>query len=76
MNANAEKSNSYSANPAENLTIFDAPNACQGIIDKCQSLIRHPDPALAKLGQEIEADAKQMLDAIVASVDQILAVQA
>lgn len=41
---------------------------------KCQSLAER-EPTLAKEIREIGDDAKRMLDAIVASVDQILAAE-
>ncbi len=75
MNANAQKSSSCLANQDESLTIFDAPNVCQELMDKCQLLAAHSDPVVAKLAGEIGLDAKRMLDAIVASVDQILAME-
>ena len=43
---------------------------------KCQSLAQHPDPEVAKKAMEMVADAKKMLDAIMASADQVLAAEA
>lgn len=67
------KSASSSANRSDGLTIFDAPNVCREMMAKCSTLAKQADPAVAKGLAEIEADAKRMLDAIVASVDLLLA---
>ena len=75
MNANARKSRPFSENPEQSLTVFDAPNVCRQFMDKCQSLESHADPEVAKIAAEMRAEAKQMLDAIVASVDQLLALE-
>lgn len=74
MSANAQKLPSYSENPEPSLTIFDAPNVCRDFMAKCQSLAQHPDPEVAKKAAEMRDDAKRMLDAIMASADQILAI--
>ena len=73
MKDNNSKSNSCSESQGENLTIFDAPNVCREMIAKCDLLAMHPDPAVAKVGAEVGCDAKRMLDAIIASIDQLLA---
>ena len=75
MGANARKLPSCSESPETNLTIFDAPNVCRDMMAKCQVLIKHADPEVSKLAAEIHDGAKGMLDAIVASVDQILALE-
>lgn len=74
MGANARKSNLCSENQEAGLTIFDAPNAARDIMAKCQALMKHSDPEVVKLVGEIHDDAKRMLDAIMGSVEQILAV--
>lgn len=73
MAAKSTKSSSCSESPAEGLTIYDAPNVCRELMANCQSLAQHDDPAVAKLGQAMALQARQMLDAIVGSVDQLLA---
>lgn len=78
MSAKRQKSDSYSENANEGLTIFDAPNVCRQIMAKCQSLAERADiaPDVATEIRAIGDEAKQMLDAIVASADQILAMEA
>jgi len=76
MSAKRQKLDCYLENANDGLTIYDAPNVCREIIAKCQSLAGRVDPDIAKEILEIGEDAKRMLDAIVASVDQILAIEA
>ena len=76
MSARRRKSDSYSENANAELTIYDAPNVCREIMAKCQSLAERADPELANEIRSIGDDAKRMLDAIVASVDKILAMEA
>jgi hypothetical protein len=76
MSANAQKSPSCSESQEPSLTIFDAPNVCRDFMAKCQSLAQHPDPEVAKKATEMSNDAKQMLDAIMASASLILAMEA
>lgn len=76
MGANAQKSPSCLENQEPGLTIFDAPNVCRDFMAKCQSLAQHPDPEVAKKATEMRDDAKRMLDAIMASANQILAMEA
>lgn len=73
MKDSKERSSSCSPKTEENLTIFDAPNVCRELMAQCDDLAKHPDPAVAKAALEMAANAKQMLDAIVASADQLLA---
>lgn len=83
MSAKRKKSNSYSENANVGLTIYDAPNVCREIMAKCESLARRVEeadheetPAIASEIRGIGESAEKMLDAIVASVDQILAAAA
>lgn len=66
------KSGSCSESPSS-LTIFDAPNVCREMMAKLDSLAGRVEPTLANEVRQIEADAKRMLDAIVNSVDELLA---
>lgn len=83
MSARKRKSNSCSETANVGLTIFDAPNVCREIMARCQSLANRLedeygseiDESLAQEARAIRAEAEKMLDAIVASVDQILAVE-
>lgn len=67
------KSDSCSESPGESLTIYDAPNVCREMMAKLDSLAGRVEPTLANEVRQIEADAKRMLDAIVNSVDELLA---
>lgn len=73
LSAKRQKLDSYSENANDGLTIFDAPNVCREIMAKCQSLAERAEPEMAKEIRGIGDDAKRMLDAIVASTDQLLA---
>jgi hypothetical protein len=83
LSVRKQKSDSYSENANVGLTIFDAPNVCREIMGKCELLARQVEhegqsETAAAIANEIRAIGKnteQMLDAIVASVDQILAIQ-
>lgn len=75
MSARRKKLDSYSENANDALTIYDAPNVCREIMAKCQSLVGRVEPDIANEIQGIGDDAKRMLDAIIASVDQILAME-
>ena len=72
MGASRQKSNSYLANQEAGLTIYDAPNVCRDLMDKCQLLAKHADPEVVKIANAMYDDAKRMLDAIVGSVDQLV----
>ena len=74
MGANAQKLPSCLENQGPSLTIFDAPNVCRDFMAKCQLLAQHPDPEVSKRAIEMGNDAKQLLDAIMASADQLLAI--
>ena len=76
MDAKKQKSQSYSPQDSGSLTIYDAPNVCREMMAKCQSLAARVEPEIAEEITAIGNDAKRMLDAIVASVDQILAMEA
>jgi len=75
MNARKPKLDSYSENASADLTIYDAPNVCREIMARCQSLAERVEPELAAEVRGIGEDVKKMLDAIVASVDKILAME-
>lgn len=72
MNARKPKLDSYSENANDALTIYDAPNVCREIMAKCQSLAERVEPGLKADVLDIGEKTKQMLDAIMASVDKIL----
>jgi len=76
MTAKRQKLDSCSENANADLTIYDAPNACREIMAKCQSLAERVEPELAAEVRGIGDDVKRMLDAIVASVDKILEMEA
>jgi hypothetical protein len=84
LSARRQKLDSYSENANAGLTIFDAPNVCREIMAKCELLARRVedyghDEIAAGIASEIRGvgeNAERMLDAIVASVDQILAIEA
>jgi hypothetical protein len=63
--------------PSSSVTIYDAPNVCRGMMAACAELARRLEnkPELAAEIREIGDDVKRMLDAIIASVDQILAIE-
>ena len=73
MNARKPKLDSYLENANDALTIYDAPNVCREIMAKCQALAERVEPSIAVEIREVGDKTKQMLDAIVASVDKILA---
>lgn len=73
MSDKKRKSDSYSESPGESLTIFDAPNVCREMMAKLDLLAKQVDPTLANDVWAIHSDAKRMLDAIVNSVDDLLA---
>ena len=75
MSARKQKSDSYSENANDALTIYDAPNVCRDIMAKCETLAERVEPGLKADVLDIGADAKRMLDAIMASVDKILAME-
>jgi len=75
MNARKPKLDSYLENANDDLTIYDAPNVCREIMAKCQTLAGQVEPNLAAEILGIGEKTKQMLDAIVASVDKILAME-
>lgn len=83
MSARKRKSNSYSETANVGLTIFDAPNVCREIMAKCELLAQQVEESghdeiaaeIATKIREIGGNAEKMLDAIVASVDQILAIE-
>jgi hypothetical protein len=76
LSVRKRKSDSYSENANDGLTIFDAPNVCREIMAKCESLAERAEPEIAGEIRKIGDDAQRMLDAIVASTDQILAMGA
>jgi hypothetical protein len=84
LSAKRQRSDSYSETANEGSTIFDAPNVCREIMAKCQSLAERVERAQGEethsnIANEIRAigdDAKKMLDAIVASTDRLLAMEA
>lgn len=75
MSAKRQKLLSYSESANDCLTIYDAPNVCREIMAKCQTLAERVEPEHRAAVLEIAAHTKQMLDAIVASVDKILAME-
>lgn len=76
MSAKRQKLDSYSENANDGLTIYDAPNVCREIMAKCLALADRAEPETAAELREIGGDVKRMLDAIMASVDKILAMEA
>lgn len=75
MTAKRQKLDSCSESANDALTIYDAPNVCREIMAKCQSLAERAEPGIAAEIAEIGNKTKQMLDAIMASVDKILAME-
>lgn len=75
MSARKPKLDSYSESANEGLTIYDAPNVCREIMAKCQTLAEQVEPSIAAEIRDVGEKTKQMLDAIVASVDKILAME-
>ena len=75
MSAKRQKLDSCSENANDCLTIYDAPNVCREIMAKCQTLAERVEPELAAEVRDIGDKTKQMLDAIMASVDKILAME-
>lgn len=75
MSDRNKKSNLCLANGEDSLTIFDAPNVCRDFIAKAQDLANHPDPSVANSARDMVAVAKQLLDAILQSADELLALQ-
>ena len=76
MTARKPKLDSYSESANDALTIYDAPNVCREIMAKCQTLAERVEPGLKADALEIGDMAKRMLDAIMASVDKILEMEA
>ena len=75
MSARKPKLDSYSESANEGLTIYDAPNVCREIMAKCQTLAEQVEPSIAAEIRDVGEKTKQMLDAIIASVDKILAME-
>jgi len=75
MSARKPKLDSYLESANEGLTIYDAPNVCREIMAKCQTLAEQVEPSIAAEIRDVGEKTKQMLDAIVASVDKILAME-
>jgi len=75
MSARKPKLDSCSESANEGLTIYDAPNVCREIMAKCQTLAEQVEPSIAAEIRDVGEKTKQMLDAIVASVDKILAME-
>jgi hypothetical protein len=83
LSAKKRKSSSYSENANVGLTIYDAPNVCREIMAKCELLARQIEnecqsetgAAIASEIRSVGENTERMLDAIIASVDQILAIE-
>lgn len=75
MTAKKPKLDSYSESANDYLTIYDAPNVCREIMARCQTLAEQVEPGLKAEVLDIGEKTKQMLDAIMASVDKILAME-
>ena len=73
MSARRQKLDSYSENANEGLTIYDAPNVCREMMARGEELAGSDNPEVASAGREMADFARRMLDAIVASTDQLLA---
>jgi hypothetical protein len=85
MNARKPKLDSSLESASDSLTIYDAPNVCRDIMARCQTLASRLDsevgnsPGALEMAAEVRdigENAKRMLDAIMASVDKILAMEA
>jgi hypothetical protein len=73
MSVKNKKSSSSSSRNGSSLTIYDAPNACRELMALADQVVAAKTLEEAQaLGQKMGPKAKLMLDAIVASIDQLM----